>query len=815
MKLSLNWLKRYLDITYTPEKIAEMLTLIGLEVEGIEKVESIIGGLAGVLVGHVKACEKHPDADKLSLTKVDIGTGEELQIVCGAPNVAAGQKVMVATIGTTLYDDEGKPWTIKKGKIRGQDSHGMICAEDELGIGQDHSGIIVLPAEAHIGQTAADYYGIEDDYVFEVGLTPNRSDATSQLGIARDLLAYMRVNENYQDDIRDPDTADFITERVALNIDAEVINKKACIRYSGVTINNVSVGESPEWLKKLLRAIGVKPINNIVDITNFVLNELGQPLHAFDADKIKDKKIIVKTLKQGTEFTTLDGSVRKLGEEDLMICDGSSAGLCIAGVYGGQGSGVTQATKNVFLESACFNSKYIRRTSTSHNLRTDAAKIYEKGSDPNITIFAMKRAAGMIRKLAGGAISDKSIDIYPEEVKMAEIRLFFSHVASLTGVVISEDEIYAILQAMEMEITPFDDESVLVRVPTNKSDVLREVDLIEEILRIYGLNRVPVSSQIRSTISYTTRPDKNKTRETISDFLASSGFNEMMGMSLIESRWYEGTDLVDTANLVYINNTSNIQLNILRPDMLMSGLLAVAYNLNRQQSSLALFENGKSYQSKGENGYEEKELISLFLTGKKNEESWLTDAKAEKGFYDIKKSVLAVLARVGIKDFRAEELTGHPGLKYGLGITRGKDQLAVMGEVRKNILQKAGIKVPVFYGEIEFTTLLRNLSDGKMTVSEVSRYPSMRRDLAMVVNSHVKFAEIEEIARKTDRKFLKQISLFDVYQNEKQLGEGKKSYAVSFVFENTERTLQDKEVDHIMDKMISNMESGAGAKIRK
>lgn len=815
MKLSLNWLKRYLDISYTPEKIAETLTLIGLEVEGIEKVESIRGGLAGVVVGEVKTCEKHPDADRLSLTTVDTGSGELLQIVCGAPNVAAGQKVLVATIGTTLYSAAGEPWTIKKGKIRGAESQGMICAEDELGLGGDHSGIVVLPPDTPVGTTAAEYYGIEDDFVFEVGLTPNRSDATSQLGVARDLLAYLKVNENYQDELKDPDLSDFVTERVALNIDVEVLDRKACTRYTGISVNNVEVKESPDWMQKLLRAIGVKPVNNIVDITNFVLNELGQPLHAFDAEKIQDKKIVVRTLAAGTEFTTLDGSVRKLAEEDLMICDGQSSGLCMAGVYGGLGSGVTHTTRHIFLESACFDARSIRRTSTRHNLRTDAARVFEKGSDPNITVLALKRAAGLIRKLAGGAISDLTIDVYPKPVPMAEIRLFFSKVRGLTGVDIPEDEIYTILQAMEMEITPFDDESILVRVPTNKADVTREVDLIEEILRIYGLNRVPVSSQIRSTISYSPKPDRFKTKETISDFLSSNGFNEMMGLSLIESRWYEGTQLADPARFVYINNTSNVELNIMRPDMLMSGLLSVAYNLNRQQSNLSLYEFGKSYLRSSGDIFEEKETISLFLTGRKNEESWLTDSKIDRNFYDIKKAVLSILKRAGITDYSVEEIQGHAGLSYGLRVTRGNQILAECGEVSKAICQKAGVKVPVFYGEILFAALLSNLSDGKMTVAGISRFPSMRRDLAMVVDKKVRFADIEEIARKTDKKFLKHISLFDVYENEKQLGKDKKSCAVSFVFETTERTLQDNEVDQIMEKMIVNMETGVGARIRK
>lgn len=814
MKLSLNWLKKYLDISHSPDKIAEMLTLIGLEVEGIEKVESIRGGLKGVVVGEVVTCQKHPDADRLSLTTVDVGSGEHLQIVCGAPNVAAGQKVMVATIGTQLFNAEGEAFTIKKGKIRGAESQGMICAEDELGIGTDHSGIIVLPSEVQVGTPAAEYYEIQDDYVFEVGLTPNRSDATSQLGVARDLLAYLKVNEAYDEEIKEPNISDFVTERVAFNIDVEVEDKKGCIRYTGITIANVEVKESPDWLKKFLTAIGVKPINNIVDITNFVLNELGQPLHAFDADKIEGKKVIVKTLDEGQEFVTLDGVSRKLSSADLMICDGNAAGLCMAGVYGGLGSGVSESTKNVFLESACFNSSSIRKTSTRHDLRTDAAKIFEKGSDPNVTVLAAKRAAALIKRVAGGEISDRMIDVYPSEVLPAEVRLFYKNVQNLIGMPIPEEVINSILQAMDMEVTPLDDESILVQVPTNKSDVTREVDLIEEIVRIYGLNRVPVSDQIRSTITYTSKPDKHKTKELVSDYLASTGYNEMMGLSLIESRWYDGLGIAEERDYVYINNTSNVHLNILRPDMLVSGLISVSYNLNRQQNNLMLYEFGKSYK-KSLNGYLESEIISLFVAGKKNDESWLSDNKADKSFYDVKKAIYSVLKRVSISGYEVVELQDHPGLTYGLRIIKANKTIAEFGEVRKSVCQRMGIKVPVYYGEISFDTVLKLAGQEKMQVQEISRYPSTRRDLALIIDKNVKFSEIESIAMKTGKKLLKQISLFDVYVNDNQLGESKKSYAVSFVFENTEKTMQDMEIDQLMDKMIQQLQEGTGALIRK
>jgi phenylalanyl-tRNA synthetase beta chain len=814
MKLSLNWLKNYLLISHTPEKIAEMLTIIGLEVEGIEKIESIKGGLKGVVVGEVLTCEKHPDADKLSLTTVDIGSGEILPIVCGAANVAAGQKVLVATIGTTLYGADGAPWTIKKGKIRGSESHGMICAEDELGLGDDHSGITVLPSDVAVGTLASTYYKIEDDYVFEVGLTPNRSDATSQLGIARDLLAYLRVNEQYTDELKDPDISDFVTQKVSFNIDVENQNKEACLRYTGITITNVDVKPSPDWLKKLLNAIGVKPINNIVDITNFVLNELGQPLHAFDADKIDGRKVIVTTLTEGQEFVSLDSVKRKLGSQDLMICDGNKQPLCMAGVYGGLGSGVTNETKNVFLESACFNSKSIRKTSTKHNLRTDAAKIFEKGADPNITEFALKRAAALIRILAGGELSNQIIDVYPVEIKPVEIRLFYKNVNNLIGMDINEDDIHAILQAMDMEITPFDEESILVKVPTNKSDVTREVDLIEEIVRIYGLNRVPVPEKIQSTISYSQNPNKHRTKEIIADYLASVGYNEMMGLSLIESKYYESTGVGNAENFVFINNTSNIHLDIMRPDMLISGLVSVGYNLNRQQSNINVFEFGKSY-AKAEQGFIENEYLTIFVSGKKNEESWLVDNKTEKSFYDLKKTVTAVLQRVGVGTYQVSEVEDDNRFVYGLKYHKGPIVLAEFGEIQKGVCSKMGVKAKIYYAEISFDNLMKQLGKQKMKVSEISRFPSVRRDLALVIDKKVTFSEIEAIAKQSEKKLLKQISLFDVYENEKQLGEGKKSYAVSFLFENFERTLQDKEIDQIMDKVMKQLDEKIGAFIRK
>lgn len=815
MKLSLNWLKRYLNISdYTPEKIAEILTTIGLEVEGLEVVESIKGGLKGVVTGEVIHCEKHPDADRLSLTRVNIGGEESLQIVCGAPNVAQGQKVLVATIGTVLYNEDGTSFTIKKGKIRGVESQGMICAQDELGLGHDHSGIVVLPVDTAIGIPAARVYNIEDDHVFEIGLTPNRSDATSHIGVARDLLAYLRVHEGYTGDIHDADISDFITEKIAFNVDVEVRDTIACPRYTGITITGVQVKESSEDIKRYLNAIGIKPINNIVDITNFVLHELGQPLHAFDADKIEGRKVIVAHLPEGTPFTTLDDVERKLNAEDLMICDANLNPLTIAGVYGGLNSGITMDTKNVFLESAHFASTLIRRTSNRHLLKTDAAKTFEKGTDPNITELALKRAAALIKEFAGGAISNSTVDVYPKPIAMPEIRLRYQHVNSLLGMQIKKEDIHAILSAMDMEIKPWDNESILVKVPTNKVDVTREVDLIEEIVRIFGLNSVPVSNQVHSTISYTQKPDKHKIKELLANFLASKGYNEMMGLSLIESRLYKEINIVDPANFVYINNTSNVHLDIMRPDMLLSGLQSVAHNLNRQQVNLTLFELGKSYQ-KSENGYKEQEMLTIFMTGKTNDESWLTDYKTDKSFYDIKQAVLSILARVNINDVPFTLIHHNKRIQYGMQLNRGPVVLAEFGLVKKEVCAKLGIKSPVYYGELYLDSILKLIGNNQMHVQEVSKFPTIRRDLALVVDKQVQFAEVEQIAKQVNKKLLKHIGLFDVYENKEQLGDDKRSIAISLVFENITKTLNDTEVDNIMKQIIEQLEQKIKAVIRK
>jgi len=685
MKTSLSWLKRYIDIDLSVEDLSDVLTTIGLEVEGIDEVEMIKGGLKGVVVGQIKTCGKHPDADKLSVTTVTIGGDEDLHVVCGAPNVAEGKKVLVATIGTMMYNGD-EPWKIKKGKIRGQVSEGMLCAEDELGLGAGHDGIMLLPDDVAVGTPAAEYFNIESDTVYDIGLTPNRSDATCHLGVAKDVNAYMKINHGYTSDVKEPDISAFAVEYASYPIEVEVIDKVACPRYSGITLTEVKVGTSPEWIQNHLKSVGVRPINNIVDITNFVLHELGQPLHAFDADKITGKKIIVQKAKDGDKFVSLDEQERTLSADDLMICDGDGNGLCIAGVFGGLDSGVTDDTTNIFLESAHFEAGSIRRTSTKHLLRTDAAKVYEKGSDPNVTLQALKRAALLMVEYAGAKISSEIVDLYPSEITPKEITLTYEKVTRLIGTDISPDEIHNILRAMDMEITPVNEDKIKVFVPTNKADVTRDVDLIEEILRIYGFNKIPMPAKVSSTLNFTEYPNKRKIKETAADYLSASGFNEMMGLSLIESKYYRDILQFNEKELVFINNTSNIHLDIMRPEMMVSGLLSVLHNHNRQQQDVRLYEYGHSYR-KTEEDFEETEYLTIFMSGKRNAESWRSDSKPKVDFFDLKKSVNMVLSRLGVTGYQIGEAEDDR-LAYGLKYYRGQAIMAQFGEVSAKISKR-------------------------------------------------------------------------------------------------------------------------------
>lgn len=819
MKTSLNWLKEYVDTNDTPEAIGDMLTSIGLEVEGMDKIESLPGGLDGVVVGHVLECDRHPNADRLSVTKVDVGSanGGLLQIVCGAPNVAAGQKVAVATVGTVLHPTGSEELLkIKKGKIRGEVSEGMICASDELGIGTDHDGILVLPVETPVGTPGRTQFNVSTDYVYDIGLTPNRSDATNHLGVAKDLAAYLTINEGYRGGVKLPDVSIFKSIDNSLAVEVVVEDAEACPRYAGVSLTNLTIADSPAWMQERLRAVGVRPINNVVDITNFVLHELGQPLHAFDLDKVKGQKIIVKAPAKGTKFTTLDEVERELSGEDLMICDGAGDGMCIAGVFGGITSGVQPATTSIFLESAHFNPKWVRRTSMRHNLRTDAAKVFEKGSDPNIVRFALMRAALLMQELAGATIASEVIDLYPEPAQKAEIRVRFAHVSRLIGVDIPRQKIADILAALEMEVLNTDEETFIVAIPTNKSDVLREADVIEEILRIYGYNQVPIPEQVKTGLNVSPQPDSNALRNTISEQLVGTGFHEMMSLSLSQSRYYSDV-LPDmdgvVPHLVYINNTSSVQLDIMRPDMLVSGLEAILHNQNRQQNHLRLFEFGRTYHQIDDK-IKEEDKLGLFLVGNRLSESWTNTSSSEANYYELKSVVNNIMARLGMAGYQVSE-TELASLAYGMQYHRGPKVLAQLGQVQPSVAKAIGVRGAVFYAEIFWGELVKATKKHRVSYQEINKYPTMRRDLALVIDNSVQFSDIVAIARKQGKKLLKEINLFDVYENAEQLGDGKKSYAVSFVFEHSEKTLKDKEVDKVVNQMIQTYESKLGATIRR
>lgn len=827
MTISLNWLKEYIDINLPAEEISNLLTSLGLEVEGMEEVESIKGGLEGVVVGEVKECWRHPNADKLSLTKVDIGAGDLLQIVCGAPNVAAGQRVLVATVGTTLYPTGGEPLTLKLGKIRGEESQGMICATDELGIGEDHSGILVLPSETPVGKTAREYFNIEKDVVYEIGLTPNRSDATCHLGVARDLAAALQVQHGQSGGVKVPSVENFTVNNNSLPVAVKVENSEACPRYAGVTIKGVTIGESPDWLKKRLLSIGVRPISNIVDVTNFILHELGQPLHAFDLDEVAGNKIIVKTLPEGTKFQSLDERERSLSGHDLMICDGDSKPMCIGGVFGGATSGVKDTTKNIFLESAHFNAKWIRRSSTRHDLRTDAAKVFEKGSDPNVCVYALQRAAAMMVELAGGEIASEVVDVYPNPIENQQVTVTYDYVIRLIGMEIPKEKIKEILTALNMKIVEGTASSFTVSVPTNKADVTRPADVVEEILRVFGLDNVPAPTQIRSSMVASEKPEPNAVRNTVADFLAANGFNEVMNLSLSQSAFYKEILQKENSELVFVNNTSNVQLDIMRPTMLFSGLEAVMNNQNRQQSDLKLFEFGKTYHPIADSGlrnsdsttpnsqFKEPQHLALFLTGQRWPESWRNKEKVSADFFTLKSFVGNVLARLGVGGGFQETAVKDDVFAYGLKYHRGPQDLVVFGKVQPRVCKKMGIRSEVFYADLNWDLLLAAAKKQSISFTELNRFPTVRRDLALVIGKSVNFSDLAAVAKKVGKKLLKDINLFDVFEDETKLGEGKKSYALSLTFEDATRTLQDKEVDAVINELIEAFEGKLGAVIRR
>lgn len=810
MKISYNWLKQYLDINLPATEVAELLTDTGLEVEGVEEHQTIKGGLEGFVIGEVVSREKHPDADRLSVTKVDVGTAELLDIVCGAPNVAAGQKVVVATVGTTIYPSEGEPFVIKKVKIRGQVSEGMICAEDEMGLGTSHDGIMVLENGVQVGMLAKDYFKIESDYTFEIGLTPNRTDAMSHYGVARDLLATLKTNrEGYENvNLKKPDVSGFNTENTDLVIPVEVKDSEACPRYAGVTINGVTVKESPDWLKNSLKAIGQKPINNVVDITNYILHGLGQPLHAFNAAQIKGGKVVVRKMNEGTTFVTLDEEERKLDANDLMICN-TEDGMCIAGVFGGIHSGVTEQTTSVFLESAYFDPVHVRKTAKRHGLSTDASFRFERGVDPDQTVFALKAAALLIKEVAGGTISSEVIDIYPNPIPVHEIEVSYAAITRMIGKDIGTDKVKAILKTLEIEVLNDDNNGLKVSVPAYRHDVTREADVIEEILRIYGYNNVEFTSKISSSISYSQKPDKENLRNLVSDHLSANGFAEIMSNSLTKVSYYENSE-----ESVEILNPLSSDLGVLRQTLLYNGLEAIAHNINRRQANLKLYEFGYTYHMKnGEDRdkYFEFPHFAVFVTGQRTAESWKVKEESSD-FFTLKGAVTALLSRLGLTNTKTTELEGNAEFQYGLSISKNGKEVVRLGSVTKKQLKKLYIEQEVYYADLNWGNILK-LAGEPIKYKEIPVFPEVRRDLALLLDKKVKYTEIEQLAYQTERKLLRAVNLFDVYEG-KNLPEGKKSYAVSFTLLNEEKTLTDQEINKTMDRLINAYKGKLQAEIR-
>jgi phenylalanyl-tRNA synthetase beta chain len=806
MRISYNWLKQFIKIDWKSEEIAALLTDLGLEVEGVDKFESLKGGLEGIVVGHVLTCEKHPDADKLKITMVDLGDGNPpVQIVCGAPNVAAGQKVPVATIGTKLYDKEGNSFEIKKGKIRGQESHGMICAEDELGLGEGHDGILVLSEDLKAGTLGKDVFNIETDEVFEIGLTPNRADAMSHWGVARDLKAGL-IQTNINSELITPSVSSFNVDRRTLKIDIEVENKELVPRYCGVTISGVTVKASPVWLQNRLKSIGLTPKNNIVDVTNYVMHELGQPTHAFDANKIKGNKVIVKTVKAGTKFTTLDGVERVLDKEDVMIFNAEDP-MCIAGVFGGIKSGVSENTQNIFLESAYFNPVSVRKTAKRHGLNTDASFRFERGVDPSITKYALKRAALLIQEVAGGEITSDIVDIYPKPIEDFSVFVTFDKINKVIGEELNKETIKTILTSLEIKVNSMTENGLGLTIPSYRVDVQRDIDVIEEILRVYGYNSINFNEKVSATIANSSRTEEYKVENIISDQLCSQGFNEIMANSLTSPDYIKLSDqLVESETVTIINPLSN-ELSAMRQSLLFSGLEAISFNINRRKSNLRLFEFGKTYH-KVENGYDERKHLCLYLTGNKTAESWNT-ATTKSDFFMMKGYIMALLTRIGL-DQKVNSLpVENDVFSEGLSFVIGRETIAEFGILKKSVLKAFDIKQEVVYADINWAAIQKYVSN-KLKLTEISKFPEVRRDLALLVDKDVTFEAIYKIAKQTDKTLIKEISLFDVYEGN-NLPENKKSYAVSFIMNDEKKTLEEKQIEKVMQKLQANFERKVGA----
>jgi phenylalanyl-tRNA synthetase beta chain len=810
MKISYNWLKQYIDLTESPEDLAKKLTFAGLEVEDITAREAVTGGLAGVVIGEVLTCAKHPNADKLSLTTVNVGTENPLKIVCGAPNVAAGQKVLVATIGTTLYPTEGEPFQIKKSKIRGEESEGMICAEDELGLGNSHAGIMVLTTDLPNGTPAAQYFNFETDYIFEIGLTPNRADAASHWGVARDLKVLL------DKPLQKPSVEGFKVDNQTLTIPVTVENLEACPRYSGLVIKDLQVKESPDWLKNRLLSIGLRPINNVVDITNFVLHELGQPLHAFDVAKIGGQAIKVKTLPKDTPFVSLDGQTRKLSERDLMICDAQDQPMCIGGVFGGLDSGVSEQTTAIFLESACFSPDYIRKSEQYHGLKTDASFRFARGTDPNATVFALQRAALLILEVAGGNIASDVVDIYPQVIPPFEVAVLYGHIDRLIGKKLAKELIKSILNQLEIEILNETEAGFMAQVPPYRVDVQREADIIEEIARLYGYENIEFGETLGATyLADFPVVDANKIQFKITQMLAANGFSEMLNNSLTKPHYLDlQSSLLAEDNVLIINKLSE-DLAVMRQTLLFSGLEVLAYNLNRKQKDLKFFEFGKIYRKSPDNqellaGYSEKMRLSIFLTGNQKAETWREKAKSIE-FQDLASAVMKVLQKMNITEVKTENLQNDM-YKFGVVYKLKNREIARLGVVQKSILKAFDIKTEVFYADLDWELLLSRYSDA-IQYDEVSKFPEVRRDLSLLLEKNVSFQQIKDLAYQKERKILKSINVFDVYEGENL--KGKKSYSISFTLEDKTATLTDEAIDRVMQKLMQAYENDLGAVIRK
>lgn len=820
MNISYNWLKEYIDFRLSPEELADALTSIGLEVGTVEEVESIRGGLRGIVIGKVLTCVEHPNSDHLHITTVDLGNGEPTQIVCGAPNVAAGQTVVVATVGTTLYDGDNE-FSIKKSKIRGVESFGMICAEDEIGIGTSHDGIIVLNEEVKPGTPAAEYYNLKSDWLIEVDLTPNRVDAASHYGVARDLSAWLACHAE-PSQLRRPSVEAFATDRPDGAVAVEVDDYEACPRYSGVTIRNIKVGESPEWLKNYLSAIGQRPINDIVDITNFILLGMGQPLHCFDVDKINGGKIVVRKCKQDTPFTTLDGVERKLDERDLMICNADKP-MCIAGVFGGLDSGVTESTTSIFLESAYFNPTSIRKTARRHGLSTDASFRYERGTDPNITMYCLKLAALMVKELAGGEICGEPVDIYPKEIKPYPVTLRYDYLNALVGKDIPSEKVDSIVKSLEMEIVNHSDNSIDLLVPTYRVDVQRPCDVVEDVLRIYGYNNVDFSRNLRASLSFKTITDSsNELRELISNQLTATGFNEILNNSLTAESYYEGLTDEHHAPVKLLNPLSN-DLNVMRMSLLFGGLEVIEHNVNRRDADLMLYEFGKIYsrdlsvESTAENPiapYTETERLGLWLTGNIRSGNWARPEE-KASFFDMKAIVANIFARLGINGKEIElKPVKSPFYSNAVEIaTRSGKQLGTLGIVAKAMLKRCDVKQEVIYADLDWTALVKLAVKKKVTYAPLPKTHPVKRDLALLLDEAVTMAQVEKIVRDSEKKLLQGVELFDVYQG-KNLEPGKKSYAISITLQDDEKTLQDKQIEAVMGKITANLQKQLGASLR-